>query len=154
MTEGVHRHLAHPPPVRRHNVPVVLHVTVCAEGREPVLANADAQAALVAAWREATHWMTGWYVIMPDHVHLLCVPGVIEYPTVRRWAGYWKRLAGSHCGTLKGAFQADCWDTQMRSREQYDEKLAYMMANPVRARLVEATEAWPYRGRVHDVGWR
>ena len=88
MNEFLHRHLAHPPPIRRHNQPTVLYVTICVTGRQTILATPEVQTVLVDAWRNATHWLTGRYVIMPDHVHLFCVPGVVDHPPVRRWAGY------------------------------------------------------------------
>ena len=149
-----HRLLAHPPPVRRHNTPLVLHVTVCARDRIAVLANATAHAALAAAWREATQWLVGTYLIMPDRVHFFCVPGIPDCPPVRRWCGYWKRLTGKCEPALLRVFQTDCFDTQMRSREHYEEKLGYIMANPVRRGLAAAPAEWPFHGKVHDVGWR
>ena len=151
VNKSLHRHLAHPPPVQRHNQPTVLHVTVCTAGRQKILATAEVQAVLVDAWRAAAHWLTGRYVIMPDHLHFFCVPGVIDYPPVRRWAGFWKRLVGKREPALACIFQEDCWDTQMRSREHYEEKVSYIRNNPVRAGLVSVSEAWPFQGKVHDV---
>ncbi|MCE9613669.1 MAG: hypothetical protein K8T26_05290 [Lentisphaerae bacterium] len=90
---------------------------------------------------------------MPDHVHLFCVPGVAERPPVQRWVGYWKRLAGKTQVALHGAFQEDCWDTQMRDRGHYEEKLAYVRRNPERKGLVRRGEQWPYRGKVFDIVW-
>ena len=151
VNKSLHRHLAHPPPVQRHNQPTVLHVTICTAGRQKILATAEVQAVLVDAWRAAAHWLTGRYVIMPDHLHFFCVPGVIDYPPVRRWAGFWKRLVGKREPALACIFQEDCWDTQMRSREHYEEKVSYIRNNPVRAGLVSVSEAWPFQGKVHDV---
>ncbi len=148
-----HRHLPHFAPVRRHNEPVVLHVTVCVAGRAPVLANENAQRALVAAWRQADLWRTGEYVIMPDHVHLFCSPGREEGYAVRRWVGYWKRVAGKFDEALQGKFQEDCWDTQMRDLAHYEEKLAYVQENPVRKGLANNWRAWPFRGQVNQIGW-
>jgi len=148
-----HRHPAHPPPVRRHNEPVILHVTVCTRVRQPILNTARAHDVMVAAWREATHWRVGEYVIMPDHAHFFCAPGLLDHPPIRRWTGYWKRLVGQAEEALKSVFQEDCWDTQMRTREHYDEKLSYVRENPVRRGLATAWEVWPFRGRVFDVTW-
>jgi putative transposase len=129
----------------------VLHVTICTVDRQKILASPEVQAVLVDAWRNATQWLVGRYMVMPDHVHVFCVPGGADYPPIRKWAGYWKRLVGKRCPGLVGAFQENCWDTQMRSREQYDEKVGYMLNNPVRAGLVGACEEWPFQGKVHDV---
>jgi putative transposase len=129
----------------------VLHVTIGVTGRQKILATPEVQAAFVDAWRNATHWLAGRYVIMPDHVHFFCVPGVIDHPPVRRWAGYWKRLVGKQDPALARVFQENCWDTQMRSREHYEEKVSYVQNNPVRAGLVSVSEDWPFQGQVHDV---
>ncbi len=50
-------------------------------------------------------------------------------------------------------WQRDYWDTQMRSREHYDEKLSYVRLNPVRKALVATPEEWPYQGNIYDVHW-
>jgi REP element-mobilizing transposase RayT len=50
-------------------------------------------------------------------------------------------------------WQRDFWDTQMRSREHYQEKLSYVRMNPVRKELVVRPEDWPYRGQVFPVAW-
>ena len=147
-----HRHPAHPPPIRRHNAPVILHVTICTNTKG-VLDNPTAHSALVRAWSEAAEWRTGEYVIMPDHVHFFCAPGRRVSTPIRRWTGYWKRVVGEVEPTLKRVFQEDCWDTQMRSREHYNEKLSYIRRNPERKDLVNSWREWPFRGHVFDVHW-
>ena len=32
----------------------------------------------------------GQYVIMPDHIHLFCVPGRLPMPSLAQWVEYWK----------------------------------------------------------------
>ncbi len=56
----------------------------------------------------------------------------------------------AHAGDL---WQRDFWDTQMRDRATYDEKLSYVRMNPVRAGLAPEPVVWPYRGRVFDIGF-
>lgn len=85
------RHPAHPPPVRRHNTPVILHVTVCMTDRRPLLLARDAvHDALHTAWDDAQAWVVGYYLVMPDHIHLFCAPGDHAPPTVKAWTKYWK----------------------------------------------------------------
>lgn len=117
------------------------------------MANENAHGSMVEAWRRADRWRVGEYVIMPDHVHLFCSPGTLEGYSLRRWGGYWKRLVGNLDGTLKGRFQEDCWDTQMRDLAHYDEKLSYVRLNPVRRGLMADWQAWPYRGQVNQLVW-
>jgi len=50
-------------------------------------------------------------------------------------------------------WQRDFWDTQMRSREHYEEKLAYVRMNPVRKGLAMTPDNWPYQGKVFPVAW-
>ena len=148
-----HSHPAHPAPVHRHNTPVMLHVTVCVMDRRPLLANDAAHMAIVEGWKNATHWRVGRYLIMPDHVHFFCAPGIHEAPSIRRWAGYWKRMLGELAPELKRIFQEDCWDTQMRSPDHYEEKRHYMSQNPVRKGLVQHGKDWPYQGDLGPIVW-
>ena len=148
-----HRNPPHFAPVRRHNQPIILHVTVTVDGRDAILANDRVHNVLAEAWRQADLWRVGEYVIMPDHVHFFCSPGTADGYPVRRWVGYWKRIAGNMDETLKRRFQEDCWDTQMRDRDHYEEKLSYVRQNPVRKELVGAWQTWPYRGHVNELVW-
>ncbi len=148
-----HCHPAHFAPVRRHNEPVILQVTVCVSGRRPILPSEAVHKALLAVWQDDRYWRVGEYVVMPDHVHLFCGPRTFEGYPVRRWVGYWKRMLGKIDPALKHVFQEDCWDTQMRDRSHYDEKLSYVRQNPVRRGLVAKSEDWPYQGGIHDLPW-
>jgi putative transposase len=147
------RHPAHPPPIRRHNEPVILLVTVCIRDRGPVLANDAVHAALRTAWSAEMEWVVGNYVIMPDHLHLFCAPGVWCQGEVKSWCVRWKGCVSRHAPGVKGRWLADCWDTQMRSQEHYLRKLAYVLDNPVRVGLTERVEDWPHRGTMVDLPW-
>ena len=109
-------HPVHPPPVARHNEPVVLFVTVCVNGRLKILASDDVHRVLRSVWQVAEQWHVGEYMIMPDHIHLFCVPGVMHPERINVWASYWKRLAGDDLSLLRGVFQRDCWDTDAEPR--------------------------------------
>jgi len=148
------RHPAHPSPVERHNEPIVLQVTVCSRDRKPVLADERMHVALRTIWAEhARAWLTGTYVIMPDHIHLFCVPGEWPIRGIERWVGYWKRLASQQLFRWQPLWLKGCWDTQMRTREQYNEKLHYVRQNPVRKDLVSCAEDWPFAGELHRIRW-
>jgi len=154
MGNSFRRHPAHPPPIRRHNVPIILHVTVSTVCKTVRLDEGKVHSAMADAWRSAIHWRTGNYTIMPDHVHFFCSPGIPDFPPVRRWVGYWKRMVGENEPTLKGVFLEDCWDTQMRDRAHYAEKLSYVLRNPERKGLVANGEEWPFQGKVFDLVWQ
>ena len=149
----IREHPAHPTPVQRHNEPVILHVSICTSPRRDILASHRVHDALRSAWTEAGHWCVGYYMIMPDHVHLFCAPARWDHVEVKQWATFWKRRAVREYAFLKSCWESDCWDTQMRSQEHYVIKLEYVQHNPVRKRLVTTSEDWPYQGHVADLIW-
>jgi putative transposase len=51
-------------------------------------------------------------------------------------------------------WQRDFWDTQMRSREHYDEKWAYVRMNPVRQGFAQTPDDWPHQGEAFALAWR
>jgi len=181
MSDSPHparRHPAHHAPIERFNEPVVVQVNVCTQNRQPVLACDAIHRICREVWQSADFWHVGTYVIMPDHIHLFCSPGRISMPSLRQWVEYWKgqiakRFSGGTTSVsseeMKSAktadtevgppdvfklWQRDFWDTQMRSREHYDEKMAYVRLNPVRKGLANTREDWPYQGEVFPLAWR
>ena len=76
---------------------------------------------------------------MPDHLHAL-----ISFPddqAIRDVISNWKRYLAT---TLKIDWQRDFFDHRLRGDESFADKAEYVRANPVRARLVTASENWPY----------
>ena len=145
------RHLAHPTPLRLHNKPVVIFLTVTLSSRTFLLNNDLCHKALVAAWKRSEEWGVGYYMVMPDHVHLFCTPSKMEMSDLRSWIVYWKRLATKDCESLKGNWHNDYWDRQMRSARDYHEKKIYVENNPVRKGLVAESEKWPYQGIINNI---
>jgi len=92
----------------------------------------------------------GRYVIMPDHVHLfvgfpitgIALPSWIQ--SLRTVIG--KRLL--HLEIPKPHWQEGFFDHVLRSRESYAQKWDYVRLNPVRAKLCQTPEAWPYQGEI------
>ena len=153
MKMAPHKKLAHPSPVERFNEPIVVFLTACSHDRSAHFNNESAHAALLSAWERAVQWHVAEYVMMPDHIHLFCVPGVSQPESVKDWSSYWKRLAGQVDPSLRAVWQADVWDRQIRTREQLDEKRSYVRMNPVRAGLCVTPEGWGYRGILRDIRW-
>ena len=149
----VRRYPAHPPTVRRHNEPVIVFVTVCTRKRCSSLADSRVQAALIEAWAAADDWLVGYYLIMPHHVHLFCAPGCLAPRGFKRWGGHWKRLVSLARPEMRGNWQRDIWDTQMRDADHYRRKLEYVRQNPVRRGLTARAGEWPYQGRLRDLSW-
>ena len=149
------KHPAHIPLVERHNEPVIVFLTVCSKDRKRIFASPDAAAVIVSAWREAKSWLVGRYVIMPNHIHLFCAPGVFPPESLDQWVRYWKNLASKNwpCSNEHPIWQRDFWDTQLRRHENYSEKWEYVLANPVRAGLVNSPEECPFRGELNVLRW-
>ena len=127
-------------------------LTVCTNQRERWLTDVSIMRSLHLIWEtDATAWLVSDYLLMPDHLHLFCAPYDSKF-SIERWIGYWKdRLAKSN--PVAGRFQVGGFHHRMRRGESYSVKWDYVQMNPVRAKLVDNPEDWPYRGRVHNVRW-
>ena len=149
------RHPAHHPLVETGNRAILVFLTVCTKDRKPILATAAAHDAIRRAWEGARDWRVGRYVVMPDHVHLFCAPGRVDYPPLAAWVKYWKALAsrGWPVPAQQPLWQVDFWDTQLRRGDNYGEKWEYVRRNPVRAKLVASPEDWPYQGAMDVLMW-
>jgi putative transposase len=144
----------HQPIVEPHNRSVIVFVTVCTKDRQRLLANESTHEVLRQAWTQADHWLVGRYVVMPDHVHLFCAPGILPVKPVNNWVRHWKTAVSKATGAREGAFwQTDFWDTQLRRHESYDAKWDYVRNNPVRAKLANKPEDWPYQGELNLLRW-
>lgn len=147
------RHPAHHPPRERHNQAVIFLVTVCTKNRKPFLANTEAHELLLTAWRNATSWHVGRYVIMPDHLHLFCSPAETPARSVKQWVRFWKAEVSRHWPRPgeQPVWQVDFWDRQLRKDEHYAERWEYVRNNPVRAGLAATAEEWPWQGEIHEL---
>jgi REP element-mobilizing transposase RayT len=148
-------HPAHLPVMEMGNRSNIIFVTVCTEMRKEILARQECVEAIKIAWAEASTWRIGRYVIMPNHIHMFCSPGLREFPVLKKWVTYWKSLsAGKWPYPEDGkVWQRDCWDRQLRSGESYAEKWEYVRRNPVRAGLVGEPEGWPWQGELNVLEW-
>ena len=133
--------------------PNIFFVTVNAKDRQPWMAQPVVQASLLRLWREeALAWLVGFYLIMPDHVHLFCAPRDLRFG-IDEWITFWKRqFTRAHPGE-DWPWQRRGFHRRMRDRAEYEERLAYVRENPVRKGLVAEADLWPYQGSVHDLRW-
>lgn len=148
------RRPVHMPPVGRHNMPVVLFVTIAVRPRIPVLANRLFYTCFLTAMQEADGWRTASHVVMPDHIHMFCVPCRQPAIGIKAWSEFLKRRTSFHLGPHPAwRWLPDCWDTQIRSRTDYETKRSYVLMNPVRAGLAKTTTEWPWQGEGAPVAW-
>ena len=147
------RHPTHHEPVDKHNRSIIVFLTVCTKDRKPLLANPTAHKVLTEWWCQATRWLAGKYVILPDHVHLFCAPRSDE--SLQRWVAYWKNRVARQLGKsgTEPFWQRDFWDVQMRTSDSYGAQWEYIRQNPVRHGLAASAEAWPYQGEINVLDW-
>lgn len=134
------------------NRPIIVLVTVCTKNHRPWLATPEVHEILISVWREATAWLVGRYVIMPDHIHLFASPQD-ESVSLGNWIRYWKSQFSKRHKNPNHRWQVGYWDRTLRSNESYDEKWDYVRNNPVRHSLVLCPEDWPYQGEIFVLEW-
>lgn len=90
--------------------------------------------------------------IMPDHAHLILTPltdikNQRIYPlheVMRAMKSYSARRINERLGGSGRIWQQESFDHVLRSSESLDAKIAYVLANPVRAGLVSVPEEYPW----------
>ena len=127
-------------------------LTVATENRIPWLTNPVAHHFLRVTWREATTWLVGDYLLMPDHLHAFCAPRDSSY-TIEHWITFWKRDFRRRHGHEDWRFQSRGWHHRLRDDENYSAKWLYVQENPVRKGLVKQIESWPFKGTIHRFTW-
>lgn len=145
----------HLPSLEHHNRSIILFVTVCTERRRCVLANSEMHVALRNAWRRATWYSVGRYVVMPDHIHLFCSPATFPSESLARWVNFWKSIVAQDWLRREKAklWQRNFWDRQLRSSDRYSEKWQYVRNNPVRAGLAATADDWEFQGEIEILRW-
>jgi putative transposase len=121
-------------------------LTLCVEGRRPVLANVGMHGRLrdfLQDSRQRYGWWAGRYVIMPDHLHVLAVQSRNAV-----MLGAWVKALKAIVGQREFRWQTGFFDHVLRSEDNEAEKWEYIRQNPVRAGLVRSAEDWPYAGEI------
>jgi putative transposase len=135
-----------------HDKPTIVFVTVCTRDRAPWLTQTAVHDLIVKIWQDASVWSVGFYLLMPDHVHLFCSPHNETF-TLEQWVTYWKRDFTRRSRALAWRWQSGKWDTRLRRSENYRNKWEYVRLNPVRKGLVTKPEDWPYQGILNELRW-
>ena len=135
------------------NMPLMLFCTVRTKAQSAWMAEALVYDTLHDIWlNDATVWLVGHYVIMPDHLHFLCCPrAVSEGLSVEDWTQYWKSRFSKRVQRPAWQWQRGLFHHRIRNDYQLREKLDYIRDNPVTAGLVEHAADWPWQGCVHDL---
>ncbi|CAN5466087.1 hypothetical protein BH20VER3_BH20VER3_08980 [soil metagenome] len=96
--------------------------------------------------------MVGRYVLMPDHLHLICAP-LKEEVEIETWITFWKRQFRRIHGDPVRRFQSSGFHHRLRKQESYDQRWDYVRENPVRAGLVRQADDWPFTGELNELRW-
>lgn len=150
MTEP-HRHLQRIPVWLPADKAVIYFVTCCTAERCKCLDQPTAHEAIRRAWERLADWQVGRYVAMPDHLHFFVAPGNRE-GDLSKYLQAFRALVTRQLRPLGYPYplwQREFFDHLLRSNESYEEKWHYVRENPVRKRLVDKAENWPYAGEIH-----
>lgn len=130
-----------------------LFITCCTRDRKCLFDSGQAHEIIRASFLLADEWRVGNYLIMPDHLHFFVQRAREDSRHLDGWMKYFKSLVSKSWNETadKPLWQKGHWDTEMRSEVMYQEKLAYVLQNPVRAGLVETGEEWPYQGALSEL---
>ncbi len=92
------------------------------------------------------HYNLSAAVVMPDHVHLILQP--LPGDTLSKVMQGIKGVSARRLNQLRGesgtVWQAESWDRILRDEAEYEEKLNYMLNNPVKAELID--DGWNWDG--------
>jgi REP element-mobilizing transposase RayT len=135
----------------------IYFITTCTFERRTILASNEVAQILVNEWRDAHQrhgWAIGRYVIMPDHVQFFC-SAELDAKTLPTFMQAWKQWTSKRLAReLKlraNVWQEEFFDHVLRSSESYSQKWDYVKENPVRAGLVNKSEAWPWQGELESL---
>lgn len=85
------------------------------------------------------------YVVMSNHVHVLLWPKALLSRITKSIKGYTARECNKLLGRTGEAFwQDESFDHAVRSEEEFCRIKRYIERNPVKARLVNSPEEWPW----------
>ena len=124
-------------------------VTLCCEFRKPLFANylnARLIARELALFSKSNSLNTICYVIMPDHIHWLLQ--LNSDSNLSNLIRKFKNITTYKLNKLYGAkgkiWQSNYYDHKIRSNDDLICQARYIVANPLRAGLVDNIQKYPY----------
>ena len=100
---------------------------------------------------EIKYRLSAW-AIMPNHVHLLCTPAIGHNlaEIMHSLKSYTANQANKTLGRKGRFWQKEYFDRYIRNARHFASVMAYIENNPVKARLCEKAEDWPFS----SASWR
>jgi len=123
----------------------IFFVTTVTAQRRPIFrreTTANLMIETLAHYRDERKFLLHEFVIMPDHIHALLTPAP-EISLERAM----QFIKGGFSFRLKShppVWQASFTNHRVRDFEDYEQHRQYIRMNPVRARLAERPEQYPY----------
>ena len=141
---------------QRHSTPTQIiagertfFITSCTWGRRSLLQSARAAGLFVGTIRHyqaERKFRLHAFVAMPDHFHLLITVnvGMTIERAIQFVKGGFAYRAGRELGFTSPVWQKGFSEVRVLDAQAFENQLEYIHQNPVRARLVERAELYPY----------
>ena len=96
----------------------------------------------LAHYRDQKKFLLHEFVIMPDHIHILLTPA--DEISLERAVQFIKGGSSFRLHARGSVWQASFTNHRIQNLEDYERHQEYIWLNPVRARLCERPEKYPY----------
>ena len=97
-------------------------------------------------YRDGGAYLLHEFVVMPDHVHLLFTPSATT--SLEKAMQFIKGASSHRIRKVRNQkmeiWQVGFYDWTIRDADDWRTKIEYIHTNPVRAKLVERPDDWPY----------
>jgi len=125
-------------------------VTICTASRQRIFVAPDVVHAVLSQLARTAHdfqFAVIAYCCMPDHLHLL-VEGTSTTSSLREFVRVFKQRSAYHWRRTSGGelWQRSYFEHVLREDEETISVARYVLANPLRAGLVEKIEDYPFVG--------
>ena len=125
-------------------------LTFCTHERVEAFRDSDVAARTLEQFRRTAaieHFAIRAYCLMPDHAHYL-VEALADSADLRRFVKIGKQRSGAACALGGGGrlWQEGYFEHVLRQEEDARGVAAYILENPVRAKLVARVEDYPFVG--------
>jgi putative transposase len=122
--------------------------TKCWQGRTvfQVPENAEILIEALFHYRDSKAYALHEFVVMPDHLHLMLTPGAttsLEKAIQLIKGGSSYQIRKAHNQKME-IWQVGFHDWTIRDANDWQSKVEYIHTNPIRAKLAQEPEDWPY----------
>jgi putative transposase len=126
--------------------------TKCWQGRSvfQVRQNAETLVRALFHYRGGGHYLLHEFVVMPDHLHLLLTPSATTSleKAIQLIKGGSSHQIHKERNQGMEIWQEGFYDWTIRDAHDWRTKVEYIRMNPVRAKLVETPQDWPYSSAI------